>query len=224
MACLQYFINYSQHTFLAQSVAAFINIRLPCQRCIAPVIHLSGTDNTTTRHTRPEQPSSPSTSSPSTWDPTSPSPSSSTSPIPLIPQTITTSQLTPTSNTTTSTTSSSTSPTPTTAGTYVSLRPYIRRLIITGRDSPSLLQALFGNNWAAGVGPLRHQERVNYLFTAKSGGWASTKAAYDILPDEHAPFLRPLRQPLEEEIRLAEARWSEWLAMEDWMIGPRSPW
>lgn len=40
---------------------------------------------------------------------------------------------------------------------------------------------------------------------------------------EQVPFLERLREPLEEEIRASEVRWSEWLAMEDWMIGPRSP-
>ena len=47
---------------------------------------------------------------------------------------------------------------------------------------------------------------------------------YDVLPYEHTPFVQPLRDPTEEELRSAEARWSEWLAMEDWMVGPRSPW
>lgn len=37
------------------------------------------------------------------------------------------------------------------------------------------------------------------------------------------PFLERLREPLEEEIRASGVRWSEWLAMQDWMIGPRSP-
>ncbi|KAF3390526.1 hypothetical protein F1880_008999 [Penicillium rolfsii] len=107
---------------------------------------------------------------------------------------------------------------------FMSLRPYVRRLIITAQDSPPIMTAFFGPDWPAGVGVLYKQERVNYLFTAKSSGWAQTKAAYDILPDEQAPFLRPLRDPEEEEIRAAEARWSEWLAMEDWMVGARSPW
>lgn len=65
---------------------------------------------------------------------------------------------------------------------------------------------------------------MNYLFTAKSCGWSETKAMYDVLPYEHTPFVQPLRDPTEEELRSAEARWSEWLAMEDWMVGPRSPW
>jgi hypothetical protein len=107
---------------------------------------------------------------------------------------------------------------------FISLRPYLRRLIITAQDSPIVMQAFFGNDWEAGVGCIYRQERTNYLFTAKSGGWARTKAAYDILPDEQTPFLRPLRDPSEDEMRAADDRWSEWMLMEDWLIGPRSPW
>lgn len=106
----------------------------------------------------------------------------------------------------------------------VSLTPYIRRLIVTGNDTPAVLHAFFGNDWEAGIETIWKQERMNYLFTAKSSGWASTKEAYDILPDEQTPTLRPLRNSTEEELRLADARWSDWLAMEDWMVGPRSPW
>ncbi|KXG45884.1 uncharacterized protein PGRI_047400 [Penicillium griseofulvum] len=152
--CVQHFVDYSQHTPQVQSIAAFINIRLPCQQlsgCSAPV-----------------SPSTPSS--------------------------------------------------------FISLRPYIRRLIVTAQDSPSVMQGFFGGDWEAGVGCIYKQERVNYLFTAKSSGWASTKAAYDISPEEETPFLRPLRDPSEDEIRVAETRWSEWMAMEDWMIGARSPW
>ncbi|KAJ5114866.1 hypothetical protein NUU61_000625 [Penicillium alfredii] len=152
--CVQYFVECSQHTSTVQSVAAFINIRLPCQQPSDPV-------------------------------PGSSAPVSSP---------------------------------------FVSLRPYLRRLIVTAQDSPVVMRAFFGDNWEAGVGCIYKQERANYLFAAKSGGWASTKTAYDILPDEQTPFLRPLRDPSEDEIRMAEARWSEWLAMEDWMVGARSPW
>ncbi|RHZ52139.1 hypothetical protein CDV55_101783 [Aspergillus turcosus] len=106
----------------------------------------------------------------------------------------------------------------------VSARRYIRRLIVTGQDTPANLRLFFGDDWAAGVGCICKQERLNYLFAAKSGGWAATKSAYDILPDEQAPFLRPLREPTEEELRGADSSWSEWLAMEDWMVGPRRPW
>lgn len=151
--CVQYFVEYGQHNQTVQSLAAFVNIRLPCQRPHEPVAQV--------------QPA----------------------------------------------------PAP-----FVSLRPYVRRLIVTAQDSSLIMRAFFGDDWAAGVGCIYKQERANYLFTAKSSGWGATKTAYDILPDEQVPFLRPLREPTEEEIRAAEARWSEWLAMEDWMVGARSPW
>lgn len=106
---------------------------------------------------------------------------------------------------------------------FFSLIPYVRRLIVTGTDTPSVFYEFFGGDWLAGIGPIHRQERINYLFTAKSSGWAATKREYDILPDQQVPFLRPIRDPQEEEISAAEARWSEWLAMEDWMVGPRSP-
>ncbi|KAE8378590.1 hypothetical protein BDV26DRAFT_280990 [Aspergillus bertholletiae] len=153
-ACTQHFLNHGQHSPQVQSLAAFINIRLPSQRSAAPVIGF----------------------------PT--------------PQAIDSGA----------------------EGTYQapSLRSYIRRLIVTGYDTPSVLQAFFGNDWQAGVGCICKQERVNYLFTAKSGGWTSTKAAYDMLPDEQTPFLRPLREATEEELRIAESRWRA--------DAPTSPW
>ncbi|KAI1905505.1 hypothetical protein LOZ12_005494 [Ophidiomyces ophidiicola] len=105
----------------------------------------------------------------------------------------------------------------------VSLVPYIRRLVATGMDYPGVLHGFFGDDWAAGIGPLHEQERRNYLFAAKSGGWAAVKREYDIPPLETIPFLRPLQGPVDSEIEAAERSWSEWLAMEDWMVGPRAP-
>lgn len=105
----------------------------------------------------------------------------------------------------------------------VSLLPYIRRLVATGMDFPGVLHGFFGDDWGSGVGPLHEQERRNYLFAAKSGGWASVKKDYDMPPLETIPFLRPLQGPLDAEIEAAERSWSEWLAMEDWMVGPRAP-
>ncbi|KAJ5875682.1 uncharacterized protein N7473_013029 [Penicillium subrubescens] len=105
----------------------------------------------------------------------------------------------------------------------VSLIPYIRRLVATGMDFPGVLHGFFGDDWGTGVGPLHEQERRNYLFAAKSGGWASVKKDYDIPPLETIPFLRPLQGSLDAEIEAAERSWSEWLAMEDWMVGPRAP-
>lgn len=106
---------------------------------------------------------------------------------------------------------------------WVSLVPYLRRLVVTAMDYPGILHGFFGDDWAGGVGPLHEQERRNYLFAAKSGGWASVKRDYDMLPLETVPFLRPLQGPLDSEIEAAEKSWSEWLAMEDWMVGPRAP-
>lgn len=105
----------------------------------------------------------------------------------------------------------------------VSLIPYIRRLVATGMDVPQILHGFFGDDWLAGIGPQREQERRNYLFAAKSGGWASVKRDYDMLPLETVPFLRPLHDPADVEIEAAEKAWSEWLALEDWMVGSRAP-
>lgn len=105
----------------------------------------------------------------------------------------------------------------------VSLIPYIRRLVATGMDYPGVLHGFFGDDFATGIGPLHEQERRNFFFAAKSGGWAAVKRDYDIPPLENIPFLRPLQGPVDSEIEAAERSWSEWLAMEDWMIGPREP-
>jgi hypothetical protein len=105
----------------------------------------------------------------------------------------------------------------------VSLIPYIRRLIATGHDSPGILHGFFGDDWMQGIGSIHEAERRNYLFAAKSTSWMKVKQAYDMSPDESCPFLIPLREATEEEIQSAEATWSEWLAMQDWMLGPRAP-
>lgn len=148
--CVKFFVERGQYTPAVQSVATFINIRLPYQR---------------------------------------PSESAQAGP----------------------------------ASQFVFLRPYVRRLIVTAQDSPTTMHAFFGDEWAAGIGCIYKQERFNYLFTAKSAGWAFTKEAYDILPDEQVPFLRPLHNATEDELRTADDRWSEWLAMQDWMVGTRDP-
>ncbi|PWY86253.1 hypothetical protein BO70DRAFT_395360 [Aspergillus heteromorphus CBS 117.55] len=119
--------------------------------------------------------------------------------------------------------SASASPITSTPLSAVSLIPYIRRLVATGMDFPGVLHGFFGDDWSTGIGSLHEQERRNYLFAAKSGGWAAVKKDYDIPPLETIPFLRPLQGPLDSEIEAAERSWSEWLAMEDWMVGPRAP-
>jgi hypothetical protein len=105
----------------------------------------------------------------------------------------------------------------------ISLIPYIRRLVATGHDTEAVLHGFFGNDWVGGVGSLHEIERRNYMFAAKSTSWMRVKQAYDMSPEETVPFLRPLQDATEKEILAAEAGWSEWLAMQDWMLGPRSP-
>jgi len=106
---------------------------------------------------------------------------------------------------------------------HVSLVPYLRRLVVTGLDTPPLLHSFFGDDWTQGVGPLHDLERRNYLFAAKSASWLDVKASYEPSPAETVPCMAPLRSPSEAEILAAEARWSEWLALQDWMVGPRAP-
>jgi hypothetical protein len=101
--------------------------------------------------------------------------------------------------------------------------PFIRRLIVTGMDVDSIMRGFFGDDWLKGVGPVQECERRNYLFMAKSGGWAQVKSQYDMSPHESVPFLKPLQNVRLAEIENGEKMWSQWLAMEDWMVGPRAP-
>jgi len=86
-----------------------------------------------------------------------------------------------------------------------------------------VLHGFFGDQWAQGIGPLHEIERRNYLFAAKSSSWLKVKSEYDMGPHETIPFLKPLKDVTEMEIAEAETSWSEWLAMQDWMVGPRAP-
>jgi hypothetical protein len=106
---------------------------------------------------------------------------------------------------------------------WVSLVPYIRRMVVTGFDKEAILRGFFGDDWQRGVGPLHESERRNYLFTTKSVGWAKTKMQYDMSPQETVPFMKPLEDVTLQEIKAAEKTWSQWLMMEDWMIGPHAP-
>ncbi|PQE19015.1 ilp is an apoptosis inhibitor protein [Rutstroemia sp. NJR-2017a BVV2] len=106
---------------------------------------------------------------------------------------------------------------------HVSLIPYIRRLIITGHDSDEILQYFFGHDWRAGIGALHEIERRNYMFASKSSSWLEVKTAYDMSPEQSVPFLTPLREVQEVELEASDEAWSKWLAMGDWMLGPREP-
>lgn len=103
------------------------------------------------------------------------------------------------------------------------LIPYIRRLVATGFDSPAVLHGFFGDDWRDGVGPIHETERRNFLFAAKSDNWLKVKAHYDMADGQLVPFLRPLKGVSETEIQAAELDWSNWLATQDWMLGPRTP-
>lgn len=105
----------------------------------------------------------------------------------------------------------------------VALVPYVRRLVATGFDTPAVLHGFFGDDWNEGVGQIHETERRNFLFAAKSENWVKVKSSYDIEGGQTVPFLRPLQGATEEEIQNAESNWSEWLAMQDWMLGPRAP-
>ncbi|KAK2065640.1 hypothetical protein LY76DRAFT_217926 [Colletotrichum caudatum] len=107
--------------------------------------------------------------------------------------------------------------------THTTLTPYIRRLVATGFDYPAVLHGFFGDDWVGGIGPMHEAERRNYMFAAKSETWLKVKSHYDMDGEQQVPFLRPLSNVTEEEIQSAEAQWSEWLAMQDWMLGPRAP-
>lgn len=105
----------------------------------------------------------------------------------------------------------------------ISLTPYIRRLVATGFDFPGMLHGFFGDDWELGIGHLHEAERRNYLFAAKASSWLDVKSQYDMPDGQTIPFLRPLERVTEEEIVGAEKNWSQWLAMQDWMVGPRNP-
>ncbi len=107
--------------------------------------------------------------------------------------------------------------------TLVALVPYIRRLVATGFDTPAVLHGFFGDDWSEGIGQIHEMERRNFLFAAKSENWVKVKSSYDIKDGQTVPFLRPLQGATEQEIQSAESSWSEWLAMQDWMLGPRAP-
>lgn len=105
----------------------------------------------------------------------------------------------------------------------ISLIPYIRRLVVTGFDKEEIIEAFFGPDYKQGVNSFWEIERRNYLFAAKSANWLRVKASYEPSPEETIPYMMPLMRVTEEEVMAAERKWSEWLALQDWMVGPRMP-
>ena len=70
--------------------------------------------------------------------------------------------------------------------------------------------------------PCKNASAENYLFAAKAGGWGYVKSQYDMNPQETVPFLNPPQNLSDAEIENAEKIWSQSIALEDWMIGPRA--
>lgn len=196
-SCVRYFLDHAQHSGPIQAVAAFLNIQLPFQKQAHPIYSSNAVETPPTHHSHHgiHSPGFPGMSGPG------PGPASLAS-LGKMPMQMVPSQPRQQS--------------------HVTLTPYIRRLVATGFDVPSILHGFFGDDWAAGIGPLHETERRNYLFAAKSDNWLRVKASYD-MEGEHIPFLKPLQNVSEKEIVSAESSWSEWLAMQDWMLGPRAP-
>jgi len=49
------------------------------------------------------------------------------------------------------------------------------------------------------------------------------KYQYDMDARQTVPWMQTPQNVQESEIQNAERTWSSWLALEDWMIGPRAP-
>jgi hypothetical protein len=107
---------------------------------------------------------------------------------------------------------------------FVSLIPYIRRLIITGFDKPPILHGFFGDSYKTGISPHLDCERRNYLFAAKQNGWRSCQELY-ASGDETPPFMKPLEDATADEVLAADRAWSKWEGWqrrESWSPGSRS--
>lgn len=194
-SCVRYFLDHAQHSGPIQAVAAFLNIQLPYQKQPHPVYSSAA-------GTPPPHHGHHGHNSPGLSGMPGPGPASLASigkmPVQMFPG-------------------------QPRQQAYVTLTPYVRRLVATGFDIPSILHGFFGDDWAAGIGPLHEAERRNYLFAAKSDNWLKVKANYDMDGEQIIPFLKPLQNVSEKEIVSAETSWSDWLAMQDWMLGPRAP-
>jgi hypothetical protein len=134
-SCQRYFLDHAQHSVPVQALASFVNIRLPFQR-----------QNPTFNYSAPRTPSpGPAGLGRSQpfrlHSPPSPSlPSANADPcVTLIPVSRTPKE-----------------PFNILLGTRtLTLTPqYLRRLVATGMDFPGVLHGFFGDDWAAGVGPL----------------------------------------------------------------------
>lgn len=199
-SCQRYFLDHAQHEPGTQALCALINIRLPYQWLSNPL-----TSSTPPGANNSHTPSSAHSNSQFTFS--SYQRTNGTSPQAAHQPHLQNQHSQPQS------------------AVFISLLPYIRRLIVTGFDKPPILHGFFGDSYKAGIAPHLDCERRNYLFAAKHGGWRTCKKFYDAGSsgggDETAPFMKPLEDASAEELEAAEKAWSKWLAMEDWMVGER---
>ncbi|OQN98987.1 hypothetical protein B0A48_14847 [Cryoendolithus antarcticus] len=201
-SCQRYFLDYAQHEAGTQALCALINIKLPHQWLTTPVPCSNPASNG----------ASSSHSSANQFTFTSALPRGSANGAGV------------------SSPSSRSGPRsggPRDPPIFISLVPYIRRLVVTGFDKPPILHGFFGDDYARGILPHVECERRNYLFAAKHGGWRTCKKQYDGGSqeggvDETVPFMKPLTDSKRDEMDAADKAWSSWLAMEDWMVGPRA--
>lgn len=170
-SCQRYFLDHAQYDASVQAVAALINICLPFQWTVSPILGSSGHAPAT----GPAAYGAPWLRAGGGGNSRASHPSQ-TAPI------------------------------------WVSLVPFVRRLVVTGFDREGVLHGFFGDDWRKGIGPQQECERRNFLFAAKSVGWAKVKYQYDMNPHETVPFLRPLQEVPVAEIEGAEKTWSQWLA------------
>ncbi|KAK3373900.1 hypothetical protein B0T24DRAFT_279681 [Lasiosphaeria ovina] len=208
LSCARFFLDHAQFEGPVQNLAAFLNIQLPFQKAATAVYHAALVSSSLSVHGEPPSGGSGGMGSMGAGGSGGSSRAGSAklpSPPPL--------------GGASASAGGSTYP----PSSVTTLAPYVRRLVATGFDFPAVMHSFFGDDWRAGVGPLHQQERRNYLFAAKSDNWLRVKTSYDMGESETIPFIRPLQGVSEEEISSAEAAWSEWLAMQDWMLGPRAP-
>ncbi|KAI7931704.1 hypothetical protein M0657_000138 [Pyricularia oryzae] len=208
-SCVRYFLDHAQHSEHVKVVAAFINITLPFQNVNKPIMSSRSGISPTGQQQFPGKPGPGIGSSRGEVDFSFGGFRGTSMPFHSPQQHLPQHQ--------------DRTGTPSPAMPYCTLTPYIRRLVAMGLDSEGMLHGFFGDDWKLGVGPFHEVERRNYLFASKSANWLRVKASYDMDGGQYIPYIKPLQNATEAEIKSADNSWSEWLLMQDWMVGPRAP-
>lgn len=82
-------------------------------------------------------------------------------------------------------------------------RKPLRRLVVTGNDSPKNVQVLFGPNWQASMQDLYVENRMEVLLNPPHG---SPSYAVNVLLDNGGPSWSPRPASDEEQTRIGEIR------------------